>query len=522
MPAYVTHTMFSHLCLQALLEAGHPLAGAATRHASLFRVAGIAGCDIQCMPYQVCRECQAPYRHDQKDSRACLACGKGALEDFRFEVADGRRLTRRDVERDFYGNTHLVLYRSFRGYGVRPRTPAGPAEEPFPQQVVDHLTFSLADAQRVAGKAGQVSNYLAFTLGWFSHVVSDALFKGVYPHAARVKFFGSQYGMEMLPAAETLTMSDIAYDWGVHWPKWHRELEQEEPDGGALRHLAMGDLPEAYGPQWTELHGRPDPAIGRVIDAVRPINRRWFGRMYVQPDYSAATPKLDQRRVEARASHRFASKDGQELDLGQLRRYAMGTGWYDTFFKGVSIYLKAVEQAARKAGYDKPRPELTPSTRTSGTDRCVTVGWDLWRGVVGNAVARSDRLEDDWGTRLDVSPAAQVALTALRGQPMHLVLGTPATDYQEGLAQALRQGMQLKDDAGASATLVIGPPSFTPAAAELLCQEDAVRLKYEEGLAGLVRTKVHDGKTLVLVAGLSDFGDAQLQGWANGLTKGAK
>ena len=63
----------------------------------------------------------------------------------------------------------------------------------------------------------------------------------------------------------------MAHDFGVTWPTWHRELLQEHPDGGALRHLAMGDEPAAYGPQWTPAHGRPDPAIGRVIDAVRPL-----------------------------------------------------------------------------------------------------------------------------------------------------------------------------------------------------------------------------------------------------------
>src|ERR1044071_8440367 len=112
MPAYVTHTLFSRIALEALRTSGHPLWALARKHAALFRVAGIAGCDIQCMPYQICRECHAPYRHDQEKSRKCLVCGKDALEDFTFDVSDGRKLTRRDIERDLYGNTHLVLYRA--------------------------------------------------------------------------------------------------------------------------------------------------------------------------------------------------------------------------------------------------------------------------------------------------------------------------------------------------------------------------------------------------------------------------
>ena len=134
MPAYPTHTLFSHMALLALQDARHPLAGAAHEHAGLFRVAGIAGCDIQCMPYQLCRNCQAPYRHNQKEKRTCLVCGKESLDDFSFAVRSGRRLRRVDVERDYYRHTHLVLGR-YAGYGVDPKTPSGPPEQPFPEQV---------------------------------------------------------------------------------------------------------------------------------------------------------------------------------------------------------------------------------------------------------------------------------------------------------------------------------------------------------------------------------------------------
>src|SRR5688500_11088329 len=118
MPAYPTHSFFSHLCLQALIEQKHPWAGIAQDHAALFRIAGIAGADIQCMPYQVCAHCETPYRHDQRENRKCLICGRDALAEFSFTVSDGRRLQRRYIEEHLYANTHLVLYRTFRGYGV--------------------------------------------------------------------------------------------------------------------------------------------------------------------------------------------------------------------------------------------------------------------------------------------------------------------------------------------------------------------------------------------------------------------
>ncbi|HKQ39949.1 MAG TPA: hypothetical protein VJ063_17860 [Verrucomicrobiae bacterium] len=470
------------MALLALQEAQHPFAGIAQQHAGMFRVAGIAGCDIQCMPYQICRHCDAPYRHNQGESKKCLLCAKDALETFRFSVRDGRSLTRVDVERDYYRNTHLVLGRSAGAYGVNPKEPSGSADQPFPRQVVQHLANMLRDSNTVPPRKLR-SNFLAFTLGWFSHVVSDALFKGVYPQSARVGFYGHQYNMAMLPAAETLTMTDIAYDFGVHWPTWHDELLQDKTDGGALRHLAMGNEARFYDNKyWTTEFGRPDPRIGNVIDAVRPINRQWFHRMYLTPDYSAPSPRLDRRKLDERADWTFHGSD-----LGQVRAYAIGTGWYQTFIKGIDVYIRIVNAASQLAG-------LNEKSETSGS-------WSLWRRVVEEAIA--GKRSQDWGSRLSIDRAVE----RLPGHAAKIVLPKPATDYQKQIADLSRKAFKR----GADFTLMIGPPAFNEQAAAFLCREDAVRLKYGDGLAALV--KYHGEPRVLHLAGFSDFGDRKLIEW---------
>lgn len=499
MPAYPTHTLFSHLALQALSDARHPLASTASRHAALFRIAGIAGCDIQCMPYQICGHCDAPYRHDQQGKRTCLVCGRDALRDFLFKVSDGRRLTRRDIERDLYANTHLVLRRVYHGYGVSPGTPAGPKEQPFPRQVVQHLANCLRDAEKVARRR-RVENYIAFTLGWFSHVVSDALFKGVYPHTVKVNFFGQQYGMKMLPAAETLTMTDISHDFGVRWSVWHDELEDAESDGGALKHLVMGDAPERYDPRyWTTEFGVPDPAIGRVMDAVQPLNRKWFRRMYVQPDYSAASPRLDAAPLSTRASWRFGD---DRMDLGQVRRYALRTGWYETFTTGVSVYLRVLNEASELAGI-RGRSDTVGASRSAGVP-----SWGLWERVVREAAARREPLDPEWGNRVRTDGDARKWLEGVRHQPVQFLYERPLTDYQEQLVSTLKQSFQLKSRRRAARQILIGSPAFCPAARELLCAEDALRFKYDHGLAALVR--LNPERTKLLVADFSDLGAQHL------------
>ena len=492
MPAYTTHTLFSHLALLALAESKHPLAGIAQKHAPLFRVAGIAGADIQCMPYQICTACEAPYRHDQKENKRCLVCGEEKLEDFTFITRHRRVLKRKEIERQYYGNTHLVLYQSYRGYGVKPDEirKAYSSEHPFPQQVVQHLANCLRDAAKIPRH--QQDSYLAFILGWFSHVVSDALFKGVYPDAVRLKFFGHQYHMSMLPAAETLTYTDIAYDFGVNWPSWHKELLNLQPDGGALVHLAMGDEADAYDPTyWTGKFGKPDPRIGDALRAVPPINRKWFHRMYTQPDYSAATPLLDSVSVEHRASARFGP---EKFDLGQVRRYAISTGWYQVFIKGTEIYVAAVKEAAKLAeipqrGADFKWADGVPSL-------------DLWSRVVTDAKASSP----DWGSKVFIDEGCD---TWLRRKGGKVVLGKNATDYQKKLARILSSKMG-KPEFGRG-KIIIGAPAFNPAASDALCHEETLRLKYDAGLAALVRTHKKD----LLMIGFSDFGDQKLIEWAS-------
>lgn len=499
MPAYPTHTFFSHLVLQALLNERHALAPIAARHAALFRIAGIAGCDIQCMPYQICRQCGAPYRHNQKENRTCLVCRRDALEDFSFQACGGRSLTRVDVERLFYSHTHLVLHNHYRGYGVAPRTPAGPPEQPFPDQVVRHLANCLRDAEKVAGP--RVENYIAFTLGWFSHVVSDALFKGVYRDAAAVDFFGEQYSMKMLPAAESLTMTDISHDFGVCWPVWHRELRHAYSDGGALKHIAMGDPPDRYDSRhWTAEFGAPDPMLGCSLDALPSLNRRWFREMYVQPDYSAPTPRLD-RPISTRASWAFGKPP---MNLGQLRRYATFTGWYETFIHGVDIYLRVLNQACEMARVALPRVERPTAPRG-------VPPWGLWKSIVASAMKSREPKDSQWGSVLGIGEGVAAWLHARRNQYVTVRLPEQPTDYQKALAPTLKEKLGIRSRPDASRTLVIGSPAFNPSACAVLCVEDAVRLKYDQGLAAVARLDSSGGQ--LLLAGLSDFGDNLLHGW---------
>jgi hypothetical protein len=403
----------------------------------------------------------------------------------------------RGVQED-YRNTHLVLgRRTAAGYGVDSTTESGRPEQPFPQQVVRHVANMLRDAEKIGGR--KRDNFLAFTLGWFSHVVSDALFKGVYPQTARVNFFGHQYQIAMLPAAEALTMTDISYDFGVHWPRWRAELLDDEPDGGALRHLAMGNEARSYdAAYWTQEFGKPDPAIGRVMDAVRPLNRKWFSEMYFTPDYTAPTPRLDNRTLETRGAWKFNGRD-----LGQVRAYAIDTGWYDTFIKGIDVYLRIVNEATDLAKLDTRQFETAPiASRDGGVP-----DWNLWQRILGEA--RGER-DPDWGSRLNIHGGAETVLNKIGRLRAKVILPRPATDYQRQIAPLVREKFSLSRGSE-SLTIMIGSPAFNAAAGPLLCHEDMLRMKYDSGVAGFV--KYNADRHVLHLVGLSDFGDCQLIDW---------
>jgi hypothetical protein len=146
--------------------------------------------------------------------------------------------------------------------------------------------------------------------------------------------------------------------------------------------------------------------------------------------------------------------------------------------------------------------------------RRPAIGWSLWREVVSDAIGRSKPLPEEWGSRIEARPDAAAALAKLRGGAARLVVGAEPTEHQQALAKRLTERLAIRHDPGAPTTVLVGPPAYNAAAGKLLCHEDAVRLKYGEGLAALAKLNRGDGT--VLLAGLSDFGDKKLADWIDG------
>jgi hypothetical protein len=137
--------------------------------------------------------------------------------------------------------------------------------------------------------------------------------------------------------------------------------------------------------------------------------------------------------------------------------------------------------------------------------------WKLWQRIVAEAIATQTYPEEGWGSRLEVDPDAVEWLRQTSGGRVNIVLAARPSRLQQTLAETCARRFKLRRSSGASRTIVIGPPAFCPAAGEVLCTEDVLRLKYDQGLAGLVRLYPADER--LLITGFSDFGDDQLGAW---------
>jgi hypothetical protein len=119
--------------------------------------------------------------------------------------------------------------------------------------------------------------------------------------------------------------------------------------------------------------------------------------------------------------------------------------------------------------------------------------------------------EADWGSRLQIGAEVLPVLRQIGGKSANLVFPAPATDYQQSVGKVLQNVWSVKPQPTADVTVMIGPPAFNASARPLLCREDMLRLKYDSGLAGLI--KWTEQSRVLHITGLSDFGDRKLAAW---------
>ena len=340
MPAFPIHTLFGYLVGKGLKESGHPISEALHEEQFLFLQACTVGADMQLMPYFVCDQCGNPtrftgphfsYKMDRNDSfdgMQCPSCHDGVYKPFVLEVPGWGTTDRVHMEAHFFRRTHLLLGK-YLGFGVHPDVLAGPADQPFPPSVRERLVEVWRMINQIGNRDGKRSKRLAFMAGWFAHVISDSLFKGKYPHACKIDFYGTHYGSVMNAPSEALAYWLAEECYGVDLQTWWQEVPKPWDDGGALALIADngGDL-------------------SPVFHAVRPVNAAYLVCVYGHPEYAVhPSPGEDAFDKADYRSHRYGPKNHT---LEQIHTYAKQNGFLDTLFKGVEIHNRLMTEAAEQ------------------------------------------------------------------------------------------------------------------------------------------------------------------------------
>jgi hypothetical protein len=340
MPAFPIHTLFGYLAGASLRESGHPLSEAIQEEQWLFLQASVTGADFPLMPYFACDQCGNPTRFpgphcvnsvnpsDSFNGQTCPACHSGHYRPFVVDVPGWGTIDRHTLETRHYRRTHLVLG-EYHGFGVHPDIPAGPEEQPFPSQVCERLVSVWRSVHRIGNRDGKRAKRLAFVAGWFAHVISDALFKGIYPHTCSIDFYGTHYGPVMHPPSEALAYFMAEELYGVDLSVWWREIPRQVDDGGALTLIADdgGDMTP-------------------VFQALRPVNAGYLVRMYGHPEYAVRpSPGEDEYAKADYRSHRYGPKNHT---LEEIHAYARQNGFLDAFSTGRRIYERLMAEAAEQ------------------------------------------------------------------------------------------------------------------------------------------------------------------------------
>ena len=338
MPSFPTHTLFSYVGAEALKNNGHPLWRAIENEKYLFMQAATIGADIQLMPYYICNYCQEPTRFATYDfnrdmnsntatdlnNKTCPICNKGFFTPFRSLIDNYGYINRMLIEKRYYRNTHLVLG-EYHGYGVHPKTSPGPSLQPFPRQVVDKLINVWKDILHLGNDDGNQDKRFAYMCGWFAHVISDALFKGIYPNTCSIKFYDRQYDAIMLPASEALAYFIAEEEYSINLIEWWTEIPKDiSADDVFMSILGVDELNNA-------------------LKDIRKINTKYLVTMYAHPEYSInVCPSEDSFLLSEYRSQKYGPK---KQSLEEIYEYSKKNGWYNTLTKGVEIYSRLMIEA---------------------------------------------------------------------------------------------------------------------------------------------------------------------------------
>jgi len=475
--AYPTHIFISYLTAKSLEEKNQDLSKIINAKLPSFLAGGYLGADFQLMPYGVCPKCKEFFR------APLFRCpyDDEVLEEFLIEDKI-KQYTRVEIEENrgfLYIRSHLM-------------------DANTPPKIFQWAANCIYDAANLdIGIPEKIYDGIAFTAGWFSHVISDAYGKG-WLHNTPIKIFNIQYGSDNLPAIENLVVTWYSYDFGINWESLNQKIINDSDDNMMRPHYMLLDSIEKY-KEWKgfSLNTRPD--LKNLIETLEPINRRYAIPMYFPFTYSISpSPKGDPQK--------WLDFDFKGFKNEDIFNYSLSTG----LLKAFCVMADDTANVLKISQEIKPiKINSLENIELSGPD------FSLWKDIVTKSYSRDSRK----GLKVDIPRGIEPS--KVFNKDTSIIIGKKSRKLQKEIANKISEELESSRitydvdeiDIMPKNYILIGNPAFNSFTKLFISYKDYLELKYIEGYEGyilLLDNPKYSNYKVLLIIGFSDYGDRSI------------
>ena len=268
MSGIIGHMTYAILASEAAARRRLPVTALTREHHASYLAGAYLGCDIQTLPASVCR-----------DTGEEVGYGAGHLErspmtggpTTRWVLSfDGEDYSPQTIHDMFYGRSHLAL-----GWH------AGESDRTLEWEALPD--YFAAVREDVGELHGGSQRQIAFVLGWITHVIGDALIKGVQP-GVDLHLLDGRYTPRNRPIQDLVSYHVVGREeLGLNWPRLMNALVDAPVE--PIQHHYMrvagprGRLADLHADAWAPGHA---PLLRKTLSENRRYQRIRNGRIVEQ------------------------------------------------------------------------------------------------------------------------------------------------------------------------------------------------------------------------------------------------
>ena len=352
MSGVIGHVMYAMLGAKAAEQRSLPIAPLLRRHEASYLCGAYLGADIQTLPNGTDVETGLPFGYGTLPPSVTERNGR-PIHPYEL-VHEEKTYSSRTVTDLFYGRSHLTL-----GWTAADLSLTVPWDH-----LPDYAAAVIADVPRIHGPGERP---IAFLFGWITHIVGDALIKGIRSGLS-MKLLNGLYTPENRPIQDLVTYHEIGIkELGLNWPNLLHDMSTAPAESIQSHYMRIseqeGHLAERYPIGWL-------PEQGGLLAALLKANR-WYFPHWVRQIIEQLKLTRDAQRIW-QCDPQLSQRAG-DLSYAEMIRLAEQANFRHTLWQiGESIadLFQAIIETAPEAHTwsDRSQPNWTNLTKRWATD----------------------------------------------------------------------------------------------------------------------------------------------------------